>query len=275
VVPAFPATAEGVFHAGPLPLRAGNACYNRRVAKSLLLLLVLPPVNLILGIVAGWVLLFLYPRLGRWLVGLCAAALLALAMPAVAGTMLARLERGLPMTPPLDNPPQAIVILGAEMQRTAGAQPGAIVGRLTLDRLRAGAELYHRTQLPILVSGGLTQSDEPPIATLMADSLTQDFSVPVRWRETRSRDTWENAMDSAEILRAAGIHSIYLVTHAWHERRALMAFAHTGITVTVAPTPLDWPPTPDPDDFEPRASALQLSYYALHEWIGCAWYALR
>ena len=29
------------------------------------------------------------------------------------------------------------------------------------------------------------------------------------------------------------------------------------------------------DDFFPRVSAWQRSYFAFHEWIGCAWYALR
>ena len=38
----------------------------------------------------------------------------------------------------------------------------------------------------------------------MRDSLTQDFQVPVRWVEDRSRDTWQNARDSAAILRANG-----------------------------------------------------------------------
>jgi uncharacterized SAM-binding protein YcdF (DUF218 family) len=54
-----------------------------------------------------------------------------------------------------------------------------------------------------------------------------------------------------------------------------MAFARTGITVTAAPTHFDrWPPD-SVQDFVPSAAGLQLSYYALHEWIGCAWYSLR
>jgi uncharacterized SAM-binding protein YcdF (DUF218 family) len=128
--------------------------------------------------------------------------------------------------------------------------------------------------LPILVSGGEVGKGAPPVAVLMRESLTRDFQVPVRWTEDRSRDTWENARDSAAILRAAGIGSIYLVTNAWHERRALMAFAGTGLTVTAAPTPLDRPAGPIPSDFVPQALSWEISFYALHEWIGCIWYAL-
>jgi uncharacterized SAM-binding protein YcdF (DUF218 family) len=236
----------------------------------------LPPVNLVLVILVGVALLRVFPRLARWLIGSAAVLLLALAMPAIAGTMLCALEQNLPLTPPPGKPPGAIVILGADVSHTFdGAVRGATVGHLTLQRLRAGAALQRKTQLPILVSGGEVGEGVPPVAVLMRESLSQDFQVPVRWTEDRSRDTWENARDSAAILRAAGIDSIYLVTHSWHERRALIAFAATGITVTAAPTPLDLPAGPILSDFVPRALSWETSYYALHEWIGSAWYALR
>jgi uncharacterized SAM-binding protein YcdF (DUF218 family) len=197
-------------------------------------------------------------------------------MPAVSETMLASLEQGLVLTPPADAPPQAIVILGGDVARS-GSEDHAVaqVGLLSLDRLRAGAALYQRTQLPILVSGGPLRTNETPLASLMADTLVNDFHVPVRWQEAASRDTWENAQLSAAILRKEGIKSVYVVTQAWHERRALMAFANTGITATAAPTRLDRFPTPYPRDFIPEAVAWHNSYYALHEWIGCAYYALR
>ncbi len=243
--------------------------------KPLLSFLVLPPVNLVLVILTGWVVLRRRPRLGRWLVGVGSLLLLVLAMPVVAGVLLASLEQGLPTTPPPDQPPGAIVILGAEVAHTAGEPPGAEVGPLTLERLRAGAALHRKTGLPILVTGGVTGQKLPPVGKLMAQSLERDFQVPVRWSEIRSSDTWENAQDSAAILRTAGISSVYVVTHAWHERRAMMAFARAGLTATVAPIRFDPYPTPVPDDFRPRVSGWQVSFYALHEWIGCAWYALR
>ncbi len=243
--------------------------------KTLLLLFILPPVNLIIAILAGVFLLRAWPRVARWLIGLSAAALLALSLPAVSDRMLDALETGLPLTPPSNNPPQAIVILGADKLRFAGPPPGATVGRLTLERLRAGAALYRRTHLPVLVTGGTMDPKEPAVATLMAQSLTDDFDVPVRWIEPRSRNTWENARDSAAILHAAGISSVYLVTHAWHARRAVIAFRPTGITLTAAPVLLGSPAAKRPEAFLPHASSLLSSYYAAHEWIGCAWYSLH
>jgi uncharacterized SAM-binding protein YcdF (DUF218 family) len=243
--------------------------------KPILLVVLLPPLNLFIVILAGLALTRKWPRLGHWLIGISAVLLLVLALPAVAGTLLRTLEMGLPVTPPRSNPPAAIVILGAELERTGGAQPGAIVGPVTLQRLRAGAALQRNTQLPVLVSGGSEDPSEPPVAVLMQHSLTEDFRIPVRWVEPDSHDTWQNARDSAAILRAAGIDSVYLVTHAWHERRALMAFSAAGLAATAAPTPLNRPPPPIALDFVPRPFALLDSFYAFHEWIGCAWYWLR
>jgi uncharacterized SAM-binding protein YcdF (DUF218 family) len=242
--------------------------------KTLLLLFVLPPVNLILAILIGVCLQRIWPRAARWLIGLSGAALLALSLPAVSDRMLDTLEIGLPLTSPPNNPPQAIVILGADTERFAGPPRGFTVGRLSLERLRAGAALYHRTGLPVLVTGGTLHPREPAVATLMAQSLTDDFRVPVRWIEPRSRTTWENARDSAIILHAAGLNSVYVVTHAWHARRAVIAFRPTGIAVTVAPVLLDSPVTKRLEAFLPHASALLASYYASHEWIGCVWYSL-
>ena len=242
--------------------------------KQLLVPFLVPPENLTLAILAGVLLWRVYPRFSRWLIGLSALLLLLLAMPAVSGPLLWSLEQGLPLTPPGDKPPGAIVILSAELARTGGAHPGVMVGLLTLERLRAGAALERRTHLPVLVSGGRLHRDLPPLAELMRESLIDDFQVPVRWTEDRSRDTWQNARDSAAILRANGIDSIYLVTHAWHERRALIAFRAAGLTVTAAPVLLDRLPTPMPDDFLPSAKSWLTSYYALHEWIGCLWYSL-
>jgi uncharacterized SAM-binding protein YcdF (DUF218 family) len=94
--------------------------------------------------------------------------------------------------------------------------------------------------------------------------------------ERGSVDTWENAHLSAPILKQFGIRSIYLVTNAWHMRRALLAFADTGIIVTAAPTHFDPGSLFRLDDFlAPDTPGWETSYLALHEWIGCLWYSVR
>ena len=51
-----------------------------------------------------------------------------------------------------------------------------------------------------------------------------------------SGNTVENARYSREMLRRAGVDTIYLVTHAWHMKRAQMAFERSGFKVIAAPT---------------------------------------
>jgi uncharacterized SAM-binding protein YcdF (DUF218 family) len=241
--------------------------------------LVVPPLNLLplglAGIALAW---GRYRRLGLTLASLSLVGLLVLALPFTGGMLIVSLERNLPLTPPPDDPPRAIVVLAAEVEH---GSPGMVAGEnidlgpLTLLRVRAGAELAHRSGLPLLVSGGRPPRGEAAIGALMAQSLSQDFAEPARWVEMNSEDTWENARDTAAILKAQGITSIYLVTNAWHMRRALIAFRHFGLRVTAAPTLIDQVPTGILSDLAPRVSGWMMSFYALHEWIGCLDYDLR
>lgn len=236
--------------------------------------LVVPPINLLLLAIAGFLMLCARRRGARWSLGVGLGGLLLLSLPAVATALLASLNVD-DVPGDAAAPPSAIVILGGDIHHLGGSSSTAGIGALTLERLRAGAELYRSTHLPVLVTGGIVGNEAPAVAELMAKSLEEDFAVPTRWVEKDSRTTWENAEFSAAILKPAGIKSIYLVTHAWHMRRALIAFAHFGIAATPAPLPPDRAKQMGVSGFIPGVSAWQTSYYAIHEWIGCAWYELR
>jgi uncharacterized SAM-binding protein YcdF (DUF218 family) len=227
--------------------------------------LVVPPINLLGSCLLGCLIIPFRLRVGRGLLVACLLGLLLLSLPIVSTSLLVSLEGHLPEAVPIDAPPGAIVVLSGDVAHDAEILE---VGALTLERERAAAALHRRTGLPILVTGGAIGGGSETLAGLMAASLRDDFQVPVRWRENAARDTTENAALSAAILRGQGIRSIYLVTHAWHMKRALQAFAGTGITVIAAPVRLDRMPRLQFDDFVPRTSAWLDSYYALHEWIG-------
>jgi uncharacterized SAM-binding protein YcdF (DUF218 family) len=243
--------------------------------KGVLEALGLPPTCFIVLIVVGLLLRGGWHRTGRRLTWVSVIALILFGMPVVSNNLMLALETDLPTTPPADHPPQAIVVLSAEVIRAHQERLGYRPGLLTLDRLRTAAALQRRTGLPILVSGGTGKTGTPAFATVMAESLKDDFQTPARWLETKSTDTWENARFSADILRAEGITSVYVVTHSWHMRRAVVAFRDAGMTVTAAPTSPDDALEPNLGDFLPRASGWQAGYYAMHEWIGYAWYRLR
>jgi uncharacterized SAM-binding protein YcdF (DUF218 family) len=110
----------------------------------------------------------------------------------------------------------------------------------------------------------------------MRTVLEREFHVRVNWIEVRSRNTAENAIESAAILRQAGIDTVYLVTHAWHMPRARQAFEANGIRVVPAPVaPVSAASPFDLSDILPIAKGLATSSYALHEWMGMVWYSLR
>jgi uncharacterized SAM-binding protein YcdF (DUF218 family) len=244
--------------------------------------LVEPPINLLIVVIAG---LLLRAGAGRRSWRRRAGAVLAhvgflllfvLALPVTGWLMLTTLERDLPLDPRAAQPPQAIVILAAN---DLAALPGGIVGppdvgAMTLERVRAGALLQRRTGLPILVTGGSLRPNAPPVAAAMARVLRDDFAAQVRWVEDRSTTTWENARFSAPLLAADGITSVYLVTHAWHMRRGILSFRRFGVTVTAAPTHFTAPAVPNAGAFVPSLKGWADSGHALHEWIGLMWYRL-
>ena len=237
---------------------------------------VVPPLNLLPLGLAGLALSWRWPRVGRSLIAISLLGLLFFSLPVTSRSLIAALEWNLPQAPPA-TPPAAIVILSGDAGygTDAGLEPGSGIGALTFERMRAGALLQRRTGLPVLVSGGALEPGVEPIAAQMARSLHDEFGVTVRWIEPASDDTWQNAQFSAAMLHAAGINSVYLVTHAWHIRRAAMAFARFGIATTPAPLRFDRPPRFAFDEFLPHASSVLNSYFALHEWIGIFYYALR
>lgn len=239
--------------------------------KTLLGTLLLPPANgLVLLGVAG---VF---RRRRWAFGLAVLATVLLvlqSLPLVADSLLRSLESS--AGPVLENPAgaQAVVVLGSGLSQEAAEYGGDTANERTLVRTRYGATVARRFGLPVLVSGGRPVNAARSEAEVMAGILANEFGVPVRWQESRSQDTADNAVMSAEILKTAGIRRIVLVTQAFHMPRAATLFRATGLEVIPAPThfmggdgtELIWL------DFLPRASALQRSYYALHEWLGLAW----
>jgi uncharacterized SAM-binding protein YcdF (DUF218 family) len=224
-----------------------------------------PPVNLAM-------LAALAVALGRRrLAGAALALLLALSLPLVADALTRGLERGEDAGNPADA--QAIVVLGAGVVQLADGR--TLPDPLTLERLRSAARLARRTGLPVLVAGGVTRAGAAPVARAMADSLRDDFAAPPRWVEDRSADTFENARDAALILQPEHVAPVLVVTHQWHMRRALAAFRAAGLPAIAAPVPHPRWQGPTLDDLIPHATAWLRSYYALHEWIGLAWYSLR
>lgn len=242
--------------------------------------LLIPPVNLVCAAIGGLLLARRWPRLGNGLAALALAGLLLLSLPVVALALMASLQAGIPRedtAAATGGLPAAIVVLSADL---SNAGPGGVldpegIGIMTLERTHAGAVLARRTGLPLLLSGGDIKPPGMSLAARMAVVLRDDFGLTPAWLEERSKDTWENAAFSAEILRELGIKRVYLVTNAWHMKRSLVAFRHFGIDAVPMASRFEGNVEFDGSEFVPRVSAWLRSYYALHEWIGLIWYMVR
>jgi uncharacterized SAM-binding protein YcdF (DUF218 family) len=243
--------------------------------KALAELLVLPPSSLFVLFVAGLWIARRRARLGRAVQLAAVLSLYLLSLPAIAGMMLRTLEQAAPLdiAALAQSGAGAIVVLSAEAT-TSPEYGGATLGGLTLERVRYAARLAHASGLPVLVTGGALGPGQPPIALIMSRVLEQEFGVAVRWVEDRAQTTDENARFSAAILRRAGIGTVVLVTHAFHMKRAVLAFTAAGIDAVAAPT-MFTPHDAKPDAFLPSAKALEESFFAAHEWIGLVWYRLN
>jgi uncharacterized SAM-binding protein YcdF (DUF218 family) len=243
--------------------------------------LILPPTSLFIVIAVGLALWRRRPRAGRIVAATGLALLAFLSTTGGARLLVTPLER---MTAPLQAPEragaQAIVVLAAGRMRRAPEYDGRdIPDYFALARLRYGAHLQRKTGLPILVSGGSGTPD--PLdrgyseADGMACALREDFGVPVKWLEGRSRDTAENAAFSAAILRADGVRRVLLVTDAMHMPRARAVFERAGLDVVSAPTMFFSNQPLSIHAWMPSAEGMRRSWYATYELIGIAWYRLR
>lgn len=250
----------------------GPRLFRMFYLKKLVSALILPPLGPLLLIAAGLLLLRRHPRTGKTLswVGLLSALLL------VTPLSIAPLVRGLEgRYAPLDEvtlrQAEAIIILGGGVRSYAPEFDGMTINRLTLERLRYGARLARHSGLPVMVSGGSPQpSQKKPEADLMKAALEDDFRIPVKWTESRSRDTRENADFCAAVLLPAGIRRIVLVTHAAHMPRSVEAFEHAGFEVMPAPTAyLTGLASSDDMSIEmPSMNTAYAGWYAVHEWLG-------
>ncbi|MEY2687720.1 MAG: hypothetical protein RL375_1918 [Pseudomonadota bacterium] len=169
----------------------------------------------------------------------------------------------------------AIVVLGGGRQDQAAEYGSSMLTEVPLARLHYGIWLARNTGLPLAYSGGVgwAQSkgaSEAQTAQLVA---TRDYKLPLRWIETSSRDTRENARLSVAMVRRDGIRRVVVVTHASHMRRAVRAFRQAGgPELEVIAAPMGFITVEDrwPLPWMPSAHGYRLVDAAWHEVLGLA-----
>ncbi len=215
-----------------------------------------------------------------WLLTAPFLGLTVVCLPVVSYLALGTLEWGYE---PVNSRPaevQAIVVLSSDMRPPDGVRLEAELGDESLYRCLHAARLYRDgPPCPVVVSGGKVDSaiPGPTLAELMHDFLGQlgvaDNDLIV---EDRSRNTYENALETAVLLRERNIERIVVVADAVDLLRADLCFRRQGFEPILAGTNhraarWRWRVF----NFLPSPSAARDVHRATHEWLGIAWYWLR
>ena len=255
--------------------------------SKLVTALLLPPGCII--ILLFLITLFI-PRRYKFFTGLLTLFIYLLSIEPVADKFLLPIED---TCPPLaanetGHEPEAIVVLGggtvqnspetsAAAQRTLsllgrGSTPETGKGdTLSPDALKRAVHAFALQKdfyLPIVFSGGrvFDYGQEPEAVT--AARVFALFGLPSNRiiAETKSRNTWENARETSKL----GFKCVILVTSAYHMPRSVFCFENNGISVIPSPTDYkcDRGRRYGFFSFMPSMSSMQLTYLALHEYIG-------
>ena len=166
---------------------------------------------------------------------------------------------------------QAIVVLGGGVEQHAAEYGGPVLSPDAMSRLLYGVYLAQASKLPLAYSGGTGwagQSEQMSEAQVAALALTYIGGPRLRWQENQSRDTRENALFTAKLLKADGVTHIALVTHAWHMPRSIKQFEAAGLVVTPAPMGYVRSDMRPLLQWLPSGTGLRESAWVLREWLG-------
>ncbi len=187
----------------------------------------------------------------------------------------ARFER-----PPADPAEVAcMIILGGAFDNEVNTARGGMELNQSADRFVEALRLArNNSQARILISGG----DGSISGTFEGEAQTAErffsafgISSDRLIKENTSRTTYENSLNTAELLKAQGLENCLLITSAFHIPRSVGLFAKAGIAVT--PWPVDYRTSgvvgPGLDFTQPALNA-QITTTAVREWMSLTAYYL-
>ena len=233
--------------------------YTKTIVRNL----ILPPAGPLLLAMLGALWLRWCPRVARVLLALGLGSLWLLSTPIIADRLARMTERYPALNLKVPNGAQAIVIMGGGGQRSfAPEYGGAAAAPYLLEKLAYGAYIARLTGLPLLVTGYHVE------ATAMRATLQRNFGIEPRWIDDQAYDTFENARNSARLLRAAGVSRVIVLTSAVHMWRSAHEFTAAGMSVVPAPVGLVTTQEIGPFAWLPDPLALVRSYTALYEQLG-------
>ncbi len=207
-----------------------------------------------------------------WIIaGAGAATLVAFSTEPVANGLLRSAERGATSTYRPGVVYDAVVVPSGMVDSDASRTSGETELDAAADRIVRVFELLRTGRVRnAILSGGAARPlpGEEPESDRLASKLAQWGISPERIAvDASSRNTRENAIESARLAHAHGWRRLLLVTSAAHVPRALGCFRAVGIEPDVLP--VDRRATDGRNQgWLPRARALERSTFAIRELVG-------
>lgn len=138
------------------------------------------------------------------------------------------------------------------------------------ERVVYGLMLAKEHHVPFVFSGGGIKYNESKLIKQDVNHLCAvlrcDFDI---YFENRSLNTCQNAYYTDKLFKKYRLSKdVYLVTTAYHMKRAMMIFRHFGFTVHPRPVGYFYEGKYIFWDFLPQMRNFYESYYALHEFFG-------
>ena len=230
---------------------------------------------LLVGVVLLWT---RWSRAGRILASVSAVAIAVFSLSAASSFFARPLEDRFPQ-PDLGVAPTGIIVLGGAMDEGVSRARNMPALNDAAERLTEPVALMRRFPNARLVFSGGSGRMTP-------DQWTEADVARMFWRgmgvpddrmsfESRSRDTWENAVFTKELVQPKPGERWLLVTSAMHMPRSVGIFRKIGFDVI--PYPVDYQTGGVIGDFlgfRKPMDATRMAQNATHEWIGLVSYYL-
>jgi uncharacterized SAM-binding protein YcdF (DUF218 family) len=236
------------------------------IISKLFTYLFLPPgIFIIILIIAG-----IFAKKLKWLFYISALTLYLLSNKFVSNMLIYPLEHNYYK----DNiKPKAVVVLGGGVNPndTLKAYPDAFKREIY------GILLAKKYNLPFIYTGGGIKVKEADYIKKDVELIKKICHCNIKdYYERNSLDTYENAKYTAKLFKKLHLKKeIFLVTSAYHMKRAIKLFKHFRFKIIPKPVGFFYKPYYTFWDIFPNEGNFHRSYRAIHEYFGLLSLVLR
>ena len=205
-----------------------------------------------------------------FLVGLGTIIFYFLCAGFTADFFMGKLERVYEPPAQIENSGADVIVLlgGGAFRDVQDVEGEGTLASSAASRLLTAVRLQRLLNLPIILSGGQVYSDSGAEAEI-SGRILKSLGVPDEkiLLETKSVNTTQNAIYTAEIMREKNFQKPLVVTSAFHMRRAALNFSRQGLEII--PYPTNFTVSQNPvfhyTKLRPQAEALLLNVTVMQE----------